>query len=158
MTKTATAPAPLPTDPIAIGALDDLVGYHLRRTSAAFAADFAAAVAGTGMRQVLFGILSVVAANPGINQGNAGRALGIQRANMVSLVTDLVDRGLVAREVAADDRRAFALSLTAEGRKVMTACLEGIRAHEVAMLADLTLAERATLIDLLSRIERRADV
>ena len=153
---TVIAPPAVTPDHTAIGALEHLVGYHLRRTSALFAADFADAVAGTGMRQVLFGILSVVAANPGINQGNAGRALGIQRANMVSLVTDLVDRGLIARDVAADDRRAFALSLTEAGEAMVAACLQRIAEHEGQMLADLSAEERTTLIALLSRIERRA--
>ena len=55
-----------------IGVLQDLAGYHLRRAANAFAADFAQALEGTGVRQVLFGILVVVAANPGINREPPG--------------------------------------------------------------------------------------
>lgn len=138
-----------------LGSLDNLVGYHLRRASALFAADFGHAIAGTGMRQVLFGILSIINANPGINQGNVGRALGVQRANMVSLVTELADRGLVLREVAADDRRAFALSLTPEGKRMVETCLELIRIHEERLLVDFSPSDRATLIALLGRIEAK---
>ena len=57
-----------------LGKLDDLVGYHLRRASSAFAVDFSRALDGTGMRQVLFAVLSVVIANPGVKQGEVGRA------------------------------------------------------------------------------------
>ena len=135
--------------------LDGLVGYHLRRASSLFATDFARAIGGTGMRQVLFGILSIIQASPGINQGNVGRALGIQRANMVSLVNELVDRGLVLREVAADDRRAFALSLTSAGEVMVEICLERIREHEDRLLADFSDADRATLIAMLGRIEAK---
>ena len=138
-----------------LGVLEHLAGYHLRRASSAFGADFARAVEGTGMRQVLFGILSVVGANPGINQGAAGRSLGIQRANMVTLINQLADVGLLDRQTAADDRRALALNLTAAGEKMLEECLERIAAHEENMLAALTPAERRTLIALLMKIESR---
>ena len=140
---------------IGLGVLDELVGYHMRRASSVVANDFSRATAGTGMRQVLFGILSIIAANPGINQGNVGRALGIQRANMVSLVNELVDSGLVLRAVATDDRRAFALSLTTAGAAMVETCLERIRAHEDRVLAGLSADERATLVTLLGRIEAK---
>jgi DNA-binding MarR family transcriptional regulator len=153
-----TAVASLATDQTkadGLDTLDGLVGYHLRRASSLFATDFARAIGGTGMRQVLFGILSIIQESPGINQGSVGRALGIQRANMVSLVNELVDRGLVLREVAADDRRAFALSLTSSGEVMVETCLERIRAHEDELLADFSDDDRATLIALLSRIEAK---
>jgi DNA-binding MarR family transcriptional regulator len=138
-----------------IGYLDEIVGYHLRRASAVIGNDFARSLADTGLRQVLFGILSVISANPGINQGSVGRALGIQRANMVSLINELVDRDLVKRETAAGDRRAFALTLSSAGKRMLTEGLTRIRAHEDRLLAGLSAKERATLIALLSRIEAK---
>ena len=138
-----------------LGVLEHLAGYHLRRASSAFGADFARAMEGTGMRQVLFGILSVVGANPGINQGAAGRSLGIQRANMVTLINQLADLGLLDRQTAADDRRALALSLTNAGEKMLEECLKRIEAHEEHMLAGLTATERRTLLGLLTKIEGR---
>ena len=154
--KTLNIAVPTPENEEApLGALDHLVGYHLRRASSAFGADFARAVEGTGMRQVLFGILAVVGASPGINQGAAGRSLGIQRANMVTLINQLADIGLLDRQTAAEDRRALALRLTPAGEKMLGECLERIEAHEEQMLADLTAVERKMLIALLSKIEGR---
>ncbi|OYY92085.1 MAG: MarR family transcriptional regulator [Sphingomonas sp. 28-66-16] len=138
-----------------LGVLEQLTGYHLRRASGVFSNDFARAIGGMGMRQVLFGILSIIKANPEINQGNVGRALGIQRANMVSLVNELVDRNLVRRVTSPDDRRAFALTLTPTGDSMVETCIARIREHEDRLLADLDAAERATLIALLERIEAR---
>lgn len=138
-----------------VGALGPLVGYHLRRAFGAFAADFAAAMEGTGMRQVLIGILAVVSGSPGINQGAVGRVLGIKRANMVSLINELVDAGLLVREVDPGDRRAFSLSINDAGRAMLADCLTRIEAHEKRMLAGFSEAEKATLLDLLGRIERR---
>lgn len=138
-----------------VGPLGPLVGYHLRRAFGAFAADFANAMDGTGMRQVLVGILAVVSGSPGINQGAVGRVLGIKRANMVSLINELVDMKLIARVVDPADRRAFSLTITDSGRAMLTDCLAKIEAHEQQMLAGFSDEERATLLDLLSRIERR---
>jgi DNA-binding MarR family transcriptional regulator len=120
-----------------------------------FATDFARMIEGTDMRQVLFGILSVVRENPGINQGTVGRTLGIQRANMVAPVNDLAERGLIERKADKEDRRAFSLALTPKGAALFDDVLARIRAHEEAMLSDLSIGERATLIDLLGRIEAR---
>ena len=140
---------------LAIGTLSPLLGYHLRRASGAFALDFQDAMAGTGMRQVLLGILAIVEANSGVNQGAVGTALGIKRANMVSLINELVDGGLVARVVAPEDRRAFSLSLTDAGHAMLKECTSRIERHEARMLADFTADERRTLLQLLARIEAR---
>ncbi|MEZ0243571.1 MAG: MarR family winged helix-turn-helix transcriptional regulator [Sphingomonas sp.] len=139
--------------PFRIGRLSSLVGYHLRRASGAFAIDFREAVGGTGMRQVLVGVLAVVEANPGVKQGAVGAPLGIKPANMVSLINELIDQGLVERVVTPDDRRAFALSITPAGVAVLDECLERISEHEARMLDPLTAAERATLLTLLARIK-----
>jgi DNA-binding MarR family transcriptional regulator len=143
------------SDEVAIGNLDGLVGYHLRRASAVVGNDFSRALDGTGIRQVLFGILSIVNANPGINQGAVGRALGIQRANMVSLINELVDRDLLDRKTAAEDRRAFSLTLSPDGAAMFDDCVKRIRTHEDQLLSDLDPGERTALIDLLSRIEAK---
>lgn len=140
---------------IPIGKLSKLVGYHLRRTSTIFALDFRDAVQGTGMRQVLVGILAVVQANPGINQGAVGTLLGIKRANMVSLINELVELGLIERSVLPADRRAFSLATTSAGDAMLETCINMIAPHEARLLAPLSGAERQTLLDLLSRIDAR---
>jgi len=138
-----------------LGRLDDLVGYHLRRASAVFGSDFARAVAGEGLRQVPFAILSVIAATPGIRQGAAGQALGIQRANMVALINELTDAGYVERRPVEDDRRAFALVLTTAGRAIVDRCTDRLLESENQLLAEFTPDERDMLISLIRRIEAR---
>ncbi len=135
-----------------VGLMSAMVGYNVRRASGAFAANFHAALVGTDMRQALFGILAVVSRHPEIQQGEVGRLLGIQRPNMVALINELSDRGLIERRPAAKDRRAVALNLTPEGVAVLQACYVRLQRHEDQLLADLTADERATLIDLLGRI------
>lgn len=138
---------------IALGPLDELIGYHLRRAYSSMSADFAQTFADTGMRQPLFGALSVISANPGINQGQVGNVLGIQRTNMVALVNKLVDQGFVVRQLASKDRRAFSLTLTEQGQHILRVTLDNIRRHEDRMLRGLTTKERAVLTTLLHKIE-----
>ncbi|MDO6415548.1 MarR family transcriptional regulator [Sphingomonas sp. BIUV-7] len=139
----------------ALGVLDGLVGYHLRRASSVFASDFGRAVGGDGLRQVPFAILSVIAASPGIRQGAAGEALGIKRANMVVLINELVEAGHVDRRAAEDDRRAIALVLTPKGRTTLENATARLTEHEDELLADFTAGERDMLIGLIRRIEAR---
>lgn len=137
---------------VALGPLGNLIGYHLRRASNVLSTEFARELEGTGMRRVPFSILSVVGANPGIHQGEVAKALGIQRANMVVLVNALEKEGLVARSVPAEDRRAFALTLTEAGTAMLDDCVAKIRANEQNTLAEMSDKERASLIALLTRI------
>ncbi|UZK67004.1 MarR family winged helix-turn-helix transcriptional regulator [Sphingomonas sp. M1-B02] len=136
-----------------LGAIAPFVGYQLRRASGAFAGDFAAAFEGSGMRQGLIAILSIVAANPGTNQGAVGRALGIKSANMVSLIGELVDSGMIERAADPRNRRAFLLKITPRGSASLDASLARIAAHERRMMRGFSATEQATLRDLLARIE-----
>lgn len=141
-----------PNDDVALGPIETLVGYHIRRANGVIGTDFARAVAGTGLRQVLFGILSIVGANGAINQAVVGRLLGIQRANMAVLVTELVDNDWIERDTDAEDRRAFVLRLTDKGQALMADATRRLHAHEAALLADLSVAEQGQLIALLRRV------
>jgi DNA-binding MarR family transcriptional regulator len=141
-----------------IGVLAPLIGYHLRRAHGAFVVDFGEALDGTGMRQILVGILAVISNQPGINQGSAGRILDIKRANMVSLINELVVARLVYRLVDPQDRRAFSLNLTEAGEAMLKDCLERISTHERRMLEDFSDEELLQLRELLGRIARRIPV
>ena len=132
--------------------LHGLVGYRLARASGTFLADFRRAMEGTTIRPALFAMLSTISENPAINQTGLGKALGIQRANLVPLVNELLERDLIERQPAANDRRAFALHLTDAGVAALQDCVERIRAHEDRMLAVFTRAERAQLLTLLAKI------
>jgi DNA-binding MarR family transcriptional regulator len=132
--------------------LESLVGYCLRRASNLVMADFMTAVGGLGLRPALFAMLAVARENPGINQSALGRALGIQRTNLVPLIAELDDRGLIERRPAAHDRRALAIHLTDAGETLLTEAEGRIRPHEERMLQRLTARERASLRDMLNRI------
>lgn len=142
------------SSPDPIGPLQDLLGYHFRRTSNLFRKDFDRATEGLDIRQVNFGVLSVISANPGIRQGEVGTILDIQRANMVAIVSELNDAGLVDRGRDPMDKRAVTLTLSVKGQKLLTDAIERIAEHEKRLLRGLSAQDRTQLLDLLRRIER----
>ncbi len=144
------AKKPTTTDKRAsLGPLDTLIGYHLRRASLVFYPDYRKT---KGVRQGLVGILSIVAANPGINQISVGKLLLIDAGNLVELIDDLVSKGLLERSVDPMDRRSRSLTITAAGAAQLKEILERIKKMEKNMLGKLTTRERETLLDLLKRI------
>jgi DNA-binding MarR family transcriptional regulator len=68
-----------------------------------------------GLTPAEYSVLALIAANPGSKQTDVGDALGIKRANFVTLINGLEQRGLAERRRPTDDRRANALFLTEAG-------------------------------------------
>lgn len=68
-----------------------------------------------GLRPGGYSVLWVIHRNPGIRQGLLAQRLLIKPAHMAKLVRRFEDRGLVARRVPEDDRRALELFLTPDG-------------------------------------------
>jgi DNA-binding MarR family transcriptional regulator len=54
--------------------------------------------------------------------------LGVTKPTLTALVDSLVERGLVARDTPAGDRRAVRLSITAAGRSMLTSSGKQFRA------------------------------
>lgn len=135
------------------GLLESLLGYHLRRAEVFAFQSFSATGPGhEGISPGQLGVLLMVQANPGINQTGAGRALGIDRSTLVSIIDALEDRQLVERTPSPTDRRSHALLVTAKGEIFLKRIRPRLDAHEDELVRHMTVAERATLIDLLRRM------
>lgn len=130
----------------------DLIGYRLRLATNAMTSDLKATLEGTRLRPVLVAMLAVIARNPGIIQTAVGNALGVQRANLVPLVNEVDERGLVERRPAPNDKRAYALHLTAAGEQLLDEVLRRIAEHEERLFGRLTQRERETLKRLLVKV------
>src|SRR5690606_25275770 len=107
--------------------LDNLVGYSLRPALGVQMQRFSAVFGPLNIRPVQFTILGLLHDNPGLRQAALGKVLHIERANVVTLLAELEERGLVTRRTAAADRRSRVLHLTPAGRKLT---LRLLRLHE----------------------------
>jgi DNA-binding MarR family transcriptional regulator len=150
-------PQRLSSDPINLGHLPDLLGYALRRTQIAVFRDFSNAFSKFDIRPVQYGVLTVIELNPGLKQQDVCLALGIRRANFVTLLNDLERRGLAERGPSANDQRANALCLTEKGRSLMRELRKVNKAHEDRIAAGLSPQKRSLLIQTLDKIKFAAD-
>jgi DNA-binding MarR family transcriptional regulator len=136
------------------GILPELLGYHLRRAQLAVFADFARSMADIDVTPGQFGVLARITANPGLTQSALGRAMGIERSTVVSVIDRLEKRGLVIRGEAEGDRRANALALSAEGQRLYREATRRVRLHERRIARGLTPAETKSLLGLLRKMTR----
>ncbi|MBW8827414.1 MAG: MarR family transcriptional regulator [Acidobacteria bacterium] len=98
------------------------------------------------------GLLRQLAGREGCSQQALAEALGVVPSRVVALVDELEARGLVERRLNPTDRRARALFLTANGRRVLEQVAETGRALEAALTKGLSAAERQQLVRLLSKL------
>jgi DNA-binding MarR family transcriptional regulator len=134
------------------GMLDGLIGFHLRRAQSVVFDKFMDSVKTEKVSPGQFGVLILIAENPGLNQSGLAAALGIERSTMVAVINVLEGRGLVRRTESTTDRRAYVLSLTGKGKKTLTAVKTKIDLHEKKISEALEGGEKEVLLDLLKKI------
>lgn len=139
---------------VLIDPLENLLGYQMRRASLMTMAALVRDFEGIGLRLTDAVVMRFVAANPGCNQGQVSKALGIKRTNMVPVVGGLVDRGLLERRVA--DGRTHALALTTAGQALHDRIVQVSDAHEAHFFGDFDTRTHAQLMDALRHINGKA--
>lgn len=116
--------------------LDTSFGYQLRLLHAEADRRARQALAPFDMTPARVTALIVIATRSGCNQTTLGEVLSINRASAMKMVNILEARGLVIREIA-NDPRAHALKLTAEGHNLLDQMLEALRKADEDILAPL---------------------
>jgi DNA-binding MarR family transcriptional regulator len=99
-----------------------------------------------------FGILIALAEGSHETQGSIADALGYDRGQLVGLLDELEERGLVGRRRDPADRRRHIVQLTAEGKRTLEQLRSLSRRLADEFLAPLDEDERATLHALLLRL------
>jgi DNA-binding MarR family transcriptional regulator len=138
-----------------IDPLEPLLGYQLRRASLVTLSALSEAYEALDLRLTDAIVLRFVAANPGCNQGEISKALGVKRTNMVPVVSGLVERGLIDR--AAADGRTHALTLTAAGATLHGRIDALALANEERFFGGFDEETRAVLLRALGTIRARAE-
>ena len=148
----AVADGGVETGTVDLGALAGQVGYQLRRAQLAVFADFHRRLGDVDIRPAQYAVLLILQQTPGLQQSQVADALGIKRANFVTLFDGLQARGLARREPCATDRRAVRLHLTEAGMLAMERIGRLVDAHEAWVSAVLGEQGRAQLLALLARL------
>ena len=80
-----------------IGAIDDIVGFHIRLAHGAVYRHFSETFSDLDLTQKQVSVLWLIDDHPGIAQADIGRRLQMDRATVMAIVNRLQKRGFVAR-------------------------------------------------------------
>ncbi|KIZ51765.1 MarR family transcriptional regulator [Pseudomonas oryzihabitans] len=141
-----------PQDPAATPWLDTAVGYALRRAQMKMFQHLVDSLAAYDLRPAQFTALVILEQEPGLMQADLARRLAIEPPQLVLLLNKLERQGLAERVRGTQDRRAYALHLTEQGRALVGELKERAAASDRAASAPLDDAERAELLRLLRKL------
>lgn len=109
-------------------------------------------IGGTGLRVRHYSVLQALADNGAMPQLALGSFLRIDPATMVTTLDDLERTGYAERKRDPQDRRRYAVDITAEGRKVLADLNRTLVGLDGEVLADLGATERDSLHALLGSL------
>ena len=133
--------------------LPNLSGFLLSRASGNFVRASNAALLSHGLRVRPYSVLLLAcAADDGISQRDLAAVLGLDPSQVVLLVDELAESGLVERRPSDTDRRTKLVVATAAGRQVRAAAVDDVAVAVAGQLTELTATEQFLLRDLLGRL------
>jgi len=135
--------------------LSQYLGYSLKRAQLRIFDDFIHCVAPLQLTPAQFSVLLLLEKNPGRNQTEVARTLGILRPNFVAMLDELESRDLCLRVRSDNDRRSHILALTEKGTAILARAKKLIGAKHEARLRELLGDDnRALLLVMLEKIAR----
>lgn len=102
-----------------------------------------------GLTTTTFAVLNVLGARERAIQQQLSADMGIDPSAMVKLINALEEAGLVERQRRPNDRRAWEVTITPNGRHTLQQAKELASDIELEILGGLTAAERRQLLALL---------
>lgn len=145
------APEPPVSDrEVGLGDLTNQLGFLVRRVQLWVFREFGRKLARFDVTPPQYSVLTVVGANPGINQLAVASALTIERAGLGRLIERLEARKLLQRLPSTVDRRSYVLHLTPEGRKALAGMAASVCAIERRLAEKLGTDEFERMKRLLS--------
>lgn len=105
-----------------------------------------------GITPVQYGIMTVLARNPWLDQTAVGFEVGLDRTTVADVIRRLEDKGWVERRVNEQDRRSRLVAITKEGTGVMLEMQEGMERAQRKLLAPLSLKDQRTFLTLLLQV------
>ena len=127
-------------------------GFLIRRLHQIHLALFADECSAFRVTPVQFSLLSVLAAQPGLDQAALAFAVGVDRATTANVVARLDQRGLLRRRPGTTDKRVKQVELTQAGHRLLARIDPHARRAHARTLEALRPADRARFVALLRRL------
>jgi len=127
---TAANASSAPGSTVRIGVLASVIGFNLRMAQDASFRAFAKHAGLDHLKPGRYAAMTIIRDNPGIAQGEVGRAIGRDKSTVTPLIQDLQRQGFIVREASSTDRRRVTLRLTRAGDAALTSLSRRARDHE----------------------------
>jgi DNA-binding MarR family transcriptional regulator len=130
--------------------MESLLGYRFRRISSMSMSTLGDMMTEVGLRVIDGSVLMKIAENRGVTSAELGRILGVLRANMTPMISNLTKLGFV--EAKPLDGRSMGLYLTESGRSMCARVQMVSMSHDRQFFAALDDDERQQLLSLLAKV------
>jgi DNA-binding MarR family transcriptional regulator len=147
VTATRAAPAP---------AVEEGCGLLLSRLARAANSSLAAALDDLGLRSIHFAILHQLAGAGPSSQAELASSLRMHAPNLVRVLDEMEEAGLIGRERDPADRRRQIIVLERRGATMLGRAERAAAETEAELLAALSPSERSQLRALLGRVASHA--
>ena len=134
------------------GELGQFPGYLLARLGEASSRRFHKALEPEGLHPRHFGVMTMVAARPGMSQQQLHEKTAIDPSSMVAVIDELESHGLAERRQHPGDRRARTIYLTAQGEQTLKRIRGLADDLQREFFAALSASERRELHALLRKL------
>ena len=152
----ALAPARVAREPLSLGALSDVLGYHIAQAAVTTVDMFERHIGQPfGLRKVEYSLLLLLLANGPQAPKRLGQALALSAPNLTLLLDRLQTRGLIRRERSPTDGRSHNILLTDAGQRMADDGAAAAAPMERELDDRLSRAERLMLIELLRKVAGR---
>jgi DNA-binding MarR family transcriptional regulator len=133
------------------------IGYLLRQASSTLRSAVDATLRTHGLTAAQYGVLSVLARDPGSSGAELARACTTTPQAMTGVLATLEREGLIERRPHPTHGRILQVSLTAEGEQRLEAANPAVRGLEAAIERDFTDDEIATVKEWLVASAKRLE-
>ncbi len=127
-------------------------GYLIRRAQQISSALFAQETAGFDLTSVQYAALSAIARNPGVDATRLSALISFDRSTLGDVLERMEAKGWIVRRPTQADRRVKLLGLSPEGQNLLDQVQPAVRRVQERLLAPFAPAERALVIDMLTRL------
>lgn len=136
----------------ASGAINDIVGFHIRLAHGACLRHFAQTFTHLDLTQKQVSVLWLVDDHPGIAQTDLAQRLRMDRATTMAIINRLQARHFLRRDRSDQDARKQALHLQPDGIAMLAKAKLAIGEHDAWVKSRFSDKEVRQLIELLSRV------
>lgn len=127
-------------------------GFLVRRLHQIHYAMFFEECTEGGITPVQFGVLTVLARNPWLDQTAIGYEVGLDRTTAADVIKRLEEKGYLERRVNPQDKRSRQAAVTQKGAAIMQELQESMARSQKRLLQPLSPRDQKTFMSLLVKL------